>query len=67
MMHALDRRPFKDMRRQLIDEFERRYLYQLLQQHRFDLTEVVRSARLSPKLPHCTGLQAECSLLWSAP
>jgi DNA-binding NtrC family response regulator len=49
MMHALDRRPFKDMRRALIDEFERRYLHELLEQHRFDLTAVVRSARLSRK------------------
>jgi DNA-binding NtrC family response regulator len=49
MMHALDRRPFKDIKRSIIDDFERRYLYRLLEQHRFNLSAVGRSSGLSRK------------------
>jgi DNA-binding NtrC family response regulator len=49
MMQALDRRPFKNIKRELVDEFERRYLGHLLQRHRFNLAAVERSSGLSRK------------------
>jgi DNA-binding NtrC family response regulator len=56
MMQSLDRRPFKNIKRELVDEFERRYLGHLLQRHRFDLAAVERSSGLSRK--HiCTLIQ----------
>lgn len=58
MMHELDqrpsRRPFKAIKRELVEEFERRYLDQLLEQHRFNLSAVERSSGLSRK--HLTAL-----------
>jgi DNA-binding NtrC family response regulator len=47
MMYGTDRRPFKAIKRELVDDFERRYLYQLLEQHRFNLSAVERSSGLS--------------------
>lgn len=56
MLHALARRPFKDIKRELVDEFERRYLGHLLQRHGFNLAAVERSSGLSRK--HiCTLIQ----------
>jgi DNA-binding NtrC family response regulator len=49
MMHALERRPFKDIKRELVDEFERRYLCHLLERHRFDLSAVWRASGLTRK------------------
>jgi DNA-binding NtrC family response regulator len=49
MMHALDRRPFKDKKRELVNDFERRYLHHLLERHRFNLSAVERSSGLSRK------------------
>ena len=40
----LMRRPFKAVKRELLDEFERRYLVQLLEQHACDLSAVSRSS-----------------------
>jgi DNA-binding NtrC family response regulator len=48
-MDAIDRRPFKDIKREIIDDFERRYLYRLLEQHRFNLSAAGRTAGLSRK------------------
>ncbi len=41
------RRPFKAIRRELIEEFERRYVYRLLEQHDFNVSAVARSSGLS--------------------
>jgi len=46
-MHAAARRPFKDIKRALVEDFERRYLHRLLEQHRFNLSAVERSSGLS--------------------
>jgi DNA-binding NtrC family response regulator len=49
MMQGLARRPFKDIKRGLVADFERRYLNQLLEQHGFNLAAVERSSGLSRK------------------
>ena len=50
MMQALDqRRPFKAIKRELVDDFERRYLHQLLEKHRFNISAVERSSGLCRK------------------
>ena len=49
MLHALERRPFKDIKREIVDDFERKYLNHLLEQHRFNLSAVGRSSGLSRK------------------
>ncbi len=49
MFYGHDRRPFKDMKRELVESFERRYLDQLLERHRFNMAAVARSAGLSRK------------------
>ncbi len=46
-MFAAAHRSFKDIKRELLDNFERRYLFHLLEQHRFDLSAVERSSGLS--------------------
>ena len=46
-MFSAAHRPFKDIKRELLDNFERRYLFHLLEQHRFDLSAVERSSGLS--------------------
>jgi len=47
MMHGPERRPFKDIKRRIVDDFERRYLNDLLDQHQDNLAEVERSSGLS--------------------
>lgn len=47
MFTAAAHRPFKDIKRELLDNFERRYLFYLLEQHGFDLAAVERSSGLS--------------------
>lgn len=46
-MYALAKRPFKQVKRELLEDFEKRYLLQLLEQHRFNLSAVERSSGLS--------------------
>ncbi len=47
MMHGLARRPFKDIKRAVVADFERRYLRLLLEQHGFNQSAVERSSGLS--------------------
>jgi DNA-binding NtrC family response regulator len=49
MFYGHDRRPFKDMKRAIIEDFERRYVESLLEQHHFNMTAVARAAGLSRK------------------
>lgn len=49
MLYGHDRRPFKDMKRALVEDFERRYVEHLLEQHRFNMAAVARAAGLSRK------------------
>ncbi len=47
MMYGAARRSFKTIKRELVGEFERQYLCQLLEQHRFNISAVERSSGLS--------------------
>jgi DNA-binding NtrC family response regulator len=40
-------RPFRSLRRALIDEFERRYLCEVFEQQAFDISRVMRTTGLS--------------------
>jgi DNA-binding NtrC family response regulator len=44
---AFERRSFKDVRREVIDLFERRYLAELLQRHHYDVSALVGASGLS--------------------
>jgi hypothetical protein len=50
MIHeTADGRPFKTIRREVIDQFERRYLALVLERHDHDLSAVRRSSGLSKR------------------
>lgn len=47
LTRATTRTSFKDIRRELVEDFERRYLVELLERHNYQLSAVVRFSGLS--------------------